>query len=220
MIKNDNERDNVFFITLIDFFIQIIFFLILVSVLFLVADKVDDTDANSIKKLKKHYNNNSFTEITDELTRLGPISDLKKAKELSAKFGGTSNLDKLEKISAQVGGFDKLMKKVEGGIGKPPCLFSVNADGKITPKSVATVIATDNELMFEQETPELSKLLSQIGYTFNEVRRLSINEFKNKFHKVSQINSDCRYYVTYKQRTRFIEPREAVEANFFIILIR
>src|SRR4051794_2255230 len=122
------RTDDVFFFTLIDFLVQVLFFGLLLFVVAKVKEQAAEMklakESAEVEKIKKATGISDLTELTDTLTRLAPITELKGTADFIRSVGG------IEKVKE---GLDRLHKYDEGS-GKPPCLFIVT-DGKRTARS-------------------------------------------------------------------------------------
>ena len=127
-----NDKDDVFFFTLIDFLIQIFFFGIFVAcATHLISERSKEKEAKVSKevgKLLQAAGVSSITEITDIFSRLGPLYELKGFSEFLKRFDEPHKLKNTQRALERAGGpaallgrLDKLTKFEEGS-GKPPCL--------------------------------------------------------------------------------------------------
>lgn len=201
------RRETVFFITLIDFLLQIIFF----SVFWYIAEKAIGSSDIMI--------------MTPEHTRMTPKEYNKRAIELVNNNGGLVETERKIKtmydIEKKVGNANNIIKIIEeaqkknegSGTGKPSCLYEVN-NGRKEPIFIATAVAYDDRIVFEKNTEELNNLLNKLGYTYEEVKDLTLQNFKIKFSKIKQLYPECWYYIRLKEKTRYTEPRDSVEQCF------
>lgn len=219
------KTDDVFFFTLIDFLIQVFFFGLVLFVLNeLINEKVKEEQANDqakIETLLKKTGVSTLTELTDQLSKLAPITELKGISDFLNRAGGLEKVKTDVATVANAGGTsvvqDKLekLKRIEEGSGKPPCLFDKLPDGKKSVKPLATVEATDTSIKFTGQTPELEKLLSRMGATYESIEELTFSQFKSAFSPVIKLDPDCRYTLRFIERTDYIYARDAVRQYFY-----
>ena len=103
--------------------------------------------------------------------------------------------------------------KLEGW-GKASCIPNVMVNGKLQPKSIATVTVTDDGVSLENPAPEMTILLKSLGLEFKAVQQLSLSSFKSTFAPVVTKQPECRYFLNVITRTRYLEPMRAVWSAF------
>ena len=103
--------------------------------------------------------------------------------------------------------------KLEGW-GKASCIPNVMVNGKLQPKSIATVTVTDDGVSLENPTSEMTTLLKSMGLEFSAVQQLSLPSFKSTFAPVVTKQPECRYFLNVITRTRYLEPMRAVWSAF------
>lgn len=199
------QNDDVFFFTLIDFLVQVLFFgLFLFVALQTIRDKAEEkqnADSANIKRMEDWAGVSNLTQLSDLLTKLAPPSELHSLGEIARAAGGKEALaKKIEKL-----------RKIEEGVDKPSCLVTSEGHTAI----LATVIADDNTLRFEAPTPELNTVLSTLGTNFNAIRELPLATFAEIFAPLTQIRPDCRYTVRLIENTRFVDARDALGGVFY-----
>lgn len=210
-----NKREDVLYLTLVDFFLQMLF-LVMIALLFYIAVQHDNLkkleaaakisqQAQQWEDLAKKYNINSVQELLDRLTTLAPIENLeeaKKALEFMEKHGGK------DKVAEAV-------KKMEEGQGKPPCVFAQEGDKKV-PKSIATFSASDDTIRLINWQPEFAALAAELGKgELIAETQWGLKNFVSSWYKVITLHSECRYTVTLQENTRFVEPRDRVQSIFY-----
>lgn len=224
-----NDKDDVFFFTLIDFLIQICFFGIFVAcATHLISERSKENEAKvdkEVGKLRKAAGVSSITEITDILSRLGPLDELKGFSEFLKRFDEPHKLKNTQRALERAGGpaallgrLDKLTR-LEEGSGKPPCLARTEGEKRI-PIPLATVIASDTTIEFENENTNLEAVLTLLGRDFTSTRRLSLEEFKRAFTPLRQKKPDCMYTLNFIEHTRFVDARDAVGTAFYLKIDR
>lgn len=200
-----NKREDVLYLTLVDFFLQMLF-LVMIALLFYIAVHQEiSKQAQQWEDLAKKYNINSAQELLDRLTTLAPIQNLeeaKKALEFMEKHGGK------DKVAEAV-------RKMEEGQGKPPCI--VQSTDKKTPKSVAVFLASNTTITLVSWQPEFSELAKNLGKSTLVVANTEwgLKEFVSTWRGVLSKYPDCRYTVTLQERTDLVKPRDHVQSVFY-----
>jgi len=219
------HSDNVFFFTLIDFLVQVAFFGLMLHVVQRAAEaqvvKISKVDASAIDRLKKATGVSNMTELTDDLSNLGPIKELKGTADFIAKSGGAAGLKKMQSAVESAGGADKIaeslerLRKYEEGSGKPPCLYHV-VNGKKTAKTIATVVASDATIKIQDSTSDLADVLKKVGRSFDSVKDLSHSDFRIAFAPLVQSDPSCRYTLRFIEATNFVHARDATRGIFYL----
>ena len=225
MICVHKDNDEIFLFTLIDFLLQICFFGLLVACAHAVATrhnaKTAARDQQDLELLRKATGVSNIAEITDLLTRLGPISELKGFSDFLSRYNESQKIANTREAIQQAGGPSQLrtqletLRKIQEGSGKPPCLFR-DDNGKRIPTSLATVLATDNAIEFTALTPDLQDVLTILSRDFQSVHRLSLTEFRTAFQPIRQKKPDCMYTLTFVEQTRFVDARDAANSAFYL----
>jgi hypothetical protein len=245
-MKHNND---VYFITLIDLLVQIVFLGLL---LFVVAkageaerDAEPKVDQGAVERLLKATGVSNLTELTDELSKLAPIKELKGTADFIQRAGGPAAANQLveaaqraggaqqvqatiqegevvRKLVDQAGGVEKLaaiVKKAEEGSGKPPCLYTTDG-GKKTVKPLATVIADNTDIAFEETTPDLEQVLALLGTSFSSVQKVSFATFSTAFSAITRLKPECRYTLRLVERTNLVHARDAAGKVFYLSIIK
>ena len=208
------DSNDLIFLTLIDFLIQLIFLGIVIGVLYSISqsskDKIDPVKykeaIDSINQIKKTTGISDITKLTDQLTKLGPMQDASKKIEVA---------NKLENSIKALGGLDQANKTLEdkikkAGQGKPACL----------PNGIflTTIDAFEDHLEIKPPfSSDFSVLLSEIGINENELKTISFSKFRTAFQPVLSKHPDCRYNVKVMEYSKFIEPRDTVSSVFYVV---
>jgi len=219
------RSDDVFFFTLIDFLLQVSFFGLL---LYVVAKNLDVGAEHERAKREKQVEEvtraagvSNLTELTDLLTKLAPIRDLQGTADFIARAGGAEKVISKVALVDDAGGAENLerklekLRKLEEGTGRPPCLYD-EVDGKKIVRPLATVVANDTHITFQQTSPELEKVLSMLGREFATVRELPLGEFRKTFSALVTKKPECRYTLTFREKTRFVDARDAARFAFYL----
>jgi hypothetical protein len=232
------RSDDVFFFVLIDFLLQAFFFGLLLYVAAQAVQSSADNELDSLKERIKEEDQqvkslgfSKLTELLDYLTKMVPANELKGLAEFFSKAGGydkvkasveaVKNAGGADKVAASValvkesGGPEKVREGVEllrkAGLGKPSCN---NENGRA--KAVATVVASDSTIRFESETPELSQALALLGVNFEDVKELTLSQFRRTFAPLESKQPDCRYTLRFVETTRYVDARDAARFAFYL----
>ena len=217
-----NENDDVFFLTLVDFLAQVLFFGLFVFVVYQASDtqkreKVE-SDKAEIAKAVEAAGVSNITELTDELTKLSP-TQLKSFNDMIASAGGVKAVQALIAKAKREGGATAAVAHLEEfaklkGADKPSCLVGVDGETRM----LGTILATNEALEFTASTPELEVLLKRLGRRFEDVQRLPPGRFAAVFGPVLKLEPTCRYFVVFHERTGLVAPRRAVGQVFYLRL--
>lgn len=219
------RSDDVFFFTLIDFLLQIFFFGLLLYVVGRSVNVGAEHDRaereKQIEQIKRAAGVSNLTELTDLLTKLAPIQDLQGTADFIARSGGSENVRKNVELVDNAGGAESLerklekLRKLEEGTGRPPCLYD-EVDGRKIVRPLAVVVANDTHIIFQKTSPELEKVLSMLGREFATVRELPLAEFRKTFSTLVSKKPECRYTLTFREQTRFVDARDAARFAFYL----
>nr|WP_217346334.1 hypothetical protein [Noviherbaspirillum sp. L7-7A]MBV0880741.1 hypothetical protein [Noviherbaspirillum sp. L7-7A] len=219
------RSDDVFFFTLIDFLLQVFFFGL---VLYVVADSLQselkaerEKKEEQVKKIINATGVSNLVELTDILTNLAPIKELKGTADFIDKAGGIEKVMAAVNVAQQAGGAENIspkldeLRKLKEGFGKPPCLFSAVGDKKV-PKPLATVVATDTSISFLGNSQDLEDVLKLVGRSYDSVRELPTAEFRKVFAPLLVAKPDCRYSLRFRENTRLVYARDAARFSFYL----
>lgn len=224
------RSDDVFFFTLIDFLLQVFFFGLLLFVVAQHLKKEEDanreTEVEQRDKLLKAAGVSSITELSDLLTKMAPLDQLRGTSDFIARSGGVDSVMAAVNAASAAGGSGRVLglksevdalsdrvAKLEGW-GKVSCIPNVNVNGVVRPKSIATVVVTDEAIFLENPLPEFYSLLRTHGLELSGVQRLGLSEFRSTFARVVEKQPECRYFLDVLTRTRYLEPMRAVWSAF------
>ena len=224
------RSDDVFFFTLIDFLLQVFFFGLLLFVVgqTLQQDEKNNRDKEEQKRdeLFKSAGVSSITELTDLLTKMAPLDSLRGTSDFMARNGGYKGVEaavaaasaaggaeKVSKLNSQVAAMSDRIAKLEGW-GKVSCIPNITVNGAVQPKSIATVIVTDDKITLESPEPEMQLLLRSMGLEFQSVQQLSLSSFKSTFAPVVARQPECRYFLKMVRRTSIYDSVAAVWSAF------
>lgn len=209
-----NKREDVLYLTLVDFFLQMLFLVMIALLAYIFAQQENakkleaaarmSQQAKQWEDLARKNNINSVQELLDKLTTLAPIKNLEdtiKSGELVNQYGG------LDEVAA-------MLKKLKEGQGKPPCV--VQEGDKKTPKSIAIFSASDDSIRLISWQPEFTALAAEIGKgELIADTQWGLKSFVSSWYKVITLHPECRYTVTLQENTRFVEPRDRVQSIFY-----
>lgn len=235
MKQSIKKQDTVFLLTLVDFLIQVIFFGMFVFAAHVVAQDprierlgamvkskfqgISDTQIEQIldtakavdpvaiadgqkardelQKLQKQFGVSNIAELTDLLTKMAPVKELQASSELIKKAGG------LERMQAAVEYYNSK------GPGKPHCLTK---PGTTSAQPIATLTGYEDHIEISSTTPQFEAVLERLGYSLEAVRSLPLSNFARMFSKLGTAYPDCRYTFVLREKTRYVEPRDAASA--------
>lgn len=207
-----NKREDVLYITLIDFFLQILF-LVLMALMFYIAIQQSNLkkleEAALISKqsqqwedLAKKYDIKNVQNLLDTLMTLAPIKNLEEAKTAKALVDGYGGLVAVEAI----------LKKSKEGQGKPSCAIHANGVRKI----IATFLAKDTSITLINWQPELAALAKSLGKEeLQSNTQWRLQEFTDYWRGVLIKHPECRYSVSIKEETELKKPLRTIENIFY-----
>ena len=208
------QSEHVLYITLIDFLLQLLFLGMVISVIYAISQQEEATafdpavakDAiEAMQKVKNLTGISNLTELTDELTRLGPLQQAGK------------NVDSWINIAdavKNVGGIDTAKKILvkQAGQGLPSCLPNK--------ARLATFHAYPDHIdLGIHDSKEFGALLTKIGLQKANVERISTREFPTVFKQVKAHYPDCRFNVDLIEHSFDTRPRDSVRQAFMVIPI-
>lgn len=207
------KDDSVFFFTLVDFLVSTLFFGLVIYAMVgqrvAVVAQAQSTNAANTKRLVESTGVSDLTELTDLLTRLGPVRELAKQKRDFAQ---------LDSLVAATGGIDSVRRAIARlrqaeGYGKPPCRYSTDGTRKI-PTDVATLEGGDSTIKIVATTPVFDSIASSLGQSLPAGAILGFTEFRKAVAGVVQREPSCRFFVEFRERTRFVDARDAAASAF------
>lgn len=223
------KTDDVFFFTLIDFLVQVFFFGLLLFVLAQAKqaeqNKKAKQESTQVQAIKHATGVSNLTELTDYLTKLAPIRELRGISDFIRSAGGIEQAKKSVEVVANAGGATNVverlekLKRLEEGSGKPPCNFTVVGNRKI-PVPVATVVATDTTIRFKSKTAEFEEILKLLGRPFESIAELSHKDFRESFSSLDRKKPDCRFWLQFEEETNLVFARDAVRSTFYFNIVK
>lgn len=208
------QSEHILYITLIDFLLQILFLGMIISVIY--ASSLDDKEENSLVRdvktaqeklvnIQKLTGTSNITELTDLLTRLGPLQQARTNQEA---------LEKLSTEVSKVGGLDSAKKiladhaSVSGGQGSKSCLPNK--------ARLATFhVYRDRIELGVFDPKEFPDLLAKLALTKEKVQRLSLYEFSTTFSQVKTLFPDCKFNVDVIEHSFDTRPRDVIRPIFW-----
>jgi len=239
------RNNDIYFITLIDLLVQMLFLGLLLYVVAKAGSEKEqrrqEKESEAVQRLLKASGVSNITELTDELTKLAPLNELKGTADFITRAGGVTAANKMLDATKQAGGvnqlrtalqdakamhglvervggidkIDAIVKKYEEGSGKPPCLFDLT-NGKKSVRSLATVVADDSAITFDGTNPDLEAVLAALGTSYSAVQHLTFSEFSAIFSKLTKIKPECRYTLHMVERTDLVHARDAARFAFYL----
>jgi hypothetical protein len=211
------KDDDIVYLTLIDFLIQLIFFSLFIFVIFnkppssnpstfnppkWVNDKIYAPILEGFGPFVKLENVKKFEEIWRYLKSQKDLDNLLEALNYSKT---TEELKKGAGIVYKGGGVDKVEQKI---IGKKSCL----EDGTST--SIFAFEAYDTFIRVYSISDVGQKLLQTKSINIKVGQEIHKSEISNKFLKF--FDKNCVFYVDYIRHTDSEQMRNEVEKNFYI----
>ena len=158
-----------------------------------------------IKKIKELTGISDLRELTDELSRLGPLSNA---------VSKISQFEKIKPSIEKIGGIDaaeKLLKAEAGkkGQGMPPCLEGGAKIANFDSYSDKIVFATSL-------TTDFDNLLSELNISKEKIASLSLEEFRQVFASLILRNKrkDCIYNINLIEHSFDTRPRDSFRSIF------
>jgi hypothetical protein len=214
------KSEEIFYFTLIDFLIQIFFFgLVLYAASnYLNGKKNAEREANEkqIAQMLKATGVSNLTELSDDLSKLGPLKELKGTADFISRNGGPTKVEETVKVINSAGGIEEVKKAVktyEEAYGKKPCHYLTVA-GKQVPKTLARFRVNDDYIEMLSSSEEMDLLLAKLGKNSEQVKNLGLEEFKSTFGPIKTIYPNCAHFVEVKVNTKFILPMRSIWAGF------
>ena len=199
-----NRREDVLYLTLIDFFLQMLFLVMIALLAYIYVERRHNAEAKQFLDLAKEYQVSSVQELLDRLQTLAPIKNLedaKKAQEFVNANGG------LKEVNAMV-------EKFKEGQGKPPCVFEMENGLKIA-KTVAVFEATNTSIRLISWQSEFEQLAKQMNQPISANQQWSLRGFSSAWQNVLIKYPQCRYTVTLYERSNLVAPRDRVQGIFY-----
>lgn len=218
-----HQKDSVFWVTLVDFLLQIIFFGVFVAAVVAVAKKpgLTEEEMADARKALAMTGSGTFKELTDRLTRLGPLGQAQQSVDTVKAAGGIAAVRDQRQLQAGIQRENDALAKENQrlrGRDKPSCLAAGPDD---TVRYLADVRLFNDQVEFIRETPELSALLSRMRVTYNSVEELSLPQFVDTFRVVTdRLEPGCRYHVRVHMVTDKSAPLLTLQQRFYTQVIR
>ncbi len=211
------NKETVFWLTLIDFLTQLIFFGLFFGATYLAAQavlerkeqqKVAEAQASrTLHKARKRTQEvaqgsgvSDIVNLTDEMTRLVPADRLPRFVEELRRSGPEKMINATDQL-----------QQLRKGLGPPPCIPGPNGVGY---RPTARIRASDEKIEFVAETPELDAVLTELGLQFGQISSLPPDEFLKRFGSLRSLHKDCVYYIDVDDRFTLAITQKAIEAGF------
>ena len=161
----------------------------------------------------------NIVELTDELSKLAPVRELKSVQLAVDTIGGKQELLELSQLIESSGGNkqakDALQAYIKEGVGKPHCDPITDSKGKVTGAyPLASVTASDNKLVFNGNNQKLQTVLLALGLQYKQIESLTPENFKSIFKSVPSKFPHCVHMIAFKEETRLVDARDAVRPYF------
>jgi hypothetical protein len=216
------REESVFFFTIVDFLVTAIFLGLALFSLKREGGKTDLDLANEeiqrLEQLAKKSGAGGVRELTDRLSRLGPIEEVERQHAKLDSAGGLTALLAMDSLVKQHGGRDSvrhvLQKSGRDGSGLPPCLADT-VDGQRKIPKLAVVIGTDSTIRFAKIHPAFPGVLATLGRTYQSVEHLTFRQFRRTFEPLLISKPNCRYSLLLIEETRYTDARDALNGVFY-----
>lgn len=213
----NKKDDDIVYLTLIDFLIQLIFFSLFIFVIF---NKPSSPDT-PIYSPPKWVNDKIYAPILEGFGPFIKLDNIKKFEEIWKYLKSQKDLDNLldalksskttdelkkgANIVNKGGGAEKVEQKI---IGKKSCL----EDGSTS--SIFSFDAYDTYIKVNTITDVGAQILERKGINLQAGQEIQKSQISNKFIKF--FDNNCVYYVDYIRHTDSEQMRNEVEKNFYI----
>lgn len=194
------RREDVMYLTLVDFFMQMVFLVMISLMAYIYLQK-------KWVILAHHYQLKDDQELQTELKN-AHIEDFKTAMATLAYV-------------KQHGGFEKVkqaVKKMEEGQGKRPCI-TITGDTNM-PKSIAVFATYNNSIQLLSWQPELEILAQENNIRLQPNMSWPLKRFYASWHKVIEQHTECRYTVTAYEYSQLVNPRDRLQSIFYVRIFR
>ena len=195
------RSDEVFFFTLVDFLLQVVFFGLVVFVAIQISEAKRKADAKheqkAVEQVLTWTGFSTLTELSDFLSRLAPPTDFKGWADFMARHpeqdprSFESMLDGINRA----GGWKTVQEAIEANkkaLGLPPCPSTEQGDS-LAPVPVAVLMLSDQGIVLASGGGEMRRLLQQLGMPGRE--RWSLSDFHSSVDTLRTLYPECRYFV-------------------------
>lgn len=185
-----NRKEDIIYLTLIDFFLQMLF-LMMVALLFYIV----------------YY----WNCVTINEPPIGFNEDMVLVEKKFQEDGKAA----LAFIEANGGKktIEEAIKKMKKGTGLPSC---AGMDEGGHPKSIATLMTHDNAITLVDWQPEFAELATQLGKPALKANtQWGLKAFVGAWGRTLVLNPQCRYTVTVIERSGLVRPRDHVQSIFY-----
>ena len=208
------QSEHILYITLIDFLLQILFLGMVVGVIYAAnknpkseEQKVEEAQSaqDNLLNIKKLTGVSNITELTDLLTRLGPLQEA---------YKNAANFEKIASDIDKVGGLDSTKKilsdhaAISGGQGSKSCLPN-------KAKLATLHVFRDRIELGSYDPKEFPNLLEKLSLSKQKVERLTLDEFTKLFSQVKTLFPDCKFNVDVVEHSFDTRPRDVIRPIFW-----
>ncbi|MEO7666176.1 MAG: hypothetical protein ABIU97_03990, partial [Dehalococcoidia bacterium] len=192
------HTDNVFFFVLVDFFLQLIFLGVVLSVFGSAGKQADTTESDSVRlaqldTLRARTGISDLTKLTDLLTTLVPA----KNATGSATLAG---LDTVIAIANTHGGPSRLdarlrtLEEDQHRVGITPCVDTV-ISGRLRSVALAHGVLTDSYFRLDGVTARLRGVFDSAGVKVEEGEPVPLERLQEAFGRLRPFPSACYYRI-------------------------
>ena len=191
--RKNHKREDVLYLTLVDFFLQMLF-LIMIALLFYIA---------------------FYKKVTAPLPRPIEIPENATLIDTALRDKALDALDFIQKMGGKKE-IELAIQKMKKGQGLPSCAWQSDTNGERIAKSIATFTATDSTITLLSWTPELAELHRNLGKgELKANMQWNLKGFVWAWTGVLAKYPKCRYTVTLIERTGLVRPRDHVQSVFY-----
>jgi len=216
------RNDDVFFFTLIDFLLQVLFFGLLFFTLVTQPDNPpvsagasDKIDHDKVMTVTAWTGFLSIPFLADFLKPL-PIDITKEQFKDWAPFISNHHYKDVKLKFDYVedrGGIEVIDAAFKKAFGKPSCLLEDQKNK--SPTRIAKFRLTDDKIDLINFKPEFQTLLTELNIKVSDVASLTLADFRNRFGGVRIKHPDCIYYVLYDEKGTLLKaPYHALNSAF------
>lgn len=225
------RSDDVFLFTLVDFLLQALFFGFFLYVVgkALAPAQLSKSEREARAALLEKTKVSDLIELTDLLSKMGPLEKLPGTAEFFQKNGGVVGLRVTLEAMQQIGGADTVrtmqavLKAKEQEIdglkteikawGTPSCLYET-VSGKVRPRSIARVRVYDDRVELDTPTDDMRSVLTSLKLDYETVKTLGHSAFRATFAPLVVQRPECRYFLEVTVRPKLYSSMQVVWSSF------
>lgn len=212
------QDDSVFFFTLIDFLVQVLFFGLAFYSVAAYNDKkamrqIVKVEVSEARRIQDWTWSKSISHLA---TSLAPLEKPRDNFHEWAEFISAHDLQNVKLTFDFVeknGGLESLGRAVRA-LGQPSCLDADRERNSVT--AVAGFLLFDSEILVQQLSPMFAEVDGLLGTRTRVGEVLPLDNFRARYKRLPSLRSDCRYFVNVREETPLKAARDAVESAFLL----